>query len=69
MYYSYLKNEYEYFKEDLNSKSIYVNEYGLLNTLEDVLSYINLRQTDINSGIMLEDFWKETPVRISCIEL
>lgn len=69
VYYSYLKNEYQYFKEDLNAKGIYINEYGLLNTLEDVLIYISLRQKDINSGIMLEDFWKEVPVKISCIEL
>lgn len=69
VYYSYLKNEYHYFKEDLNAKGIYINEYGLLNTLEDVLIYISLRQKDINAGIMLEDFWKEVPVKISCIKL
>ena len=69
VYYSYLKNEYNYFKEDLNARGIYINEYGLLNTLEDVLTYINLRQKDINSGIMLEDFWEEVPVKISCIKL
>ena len=69
VYYSYLKNEYEYFKEDLSARGIYINEYGLMDSLEDVLDYINLRQKDINSGIMLEDFWKEVPVKISCIRL
>lgn len=68
VYYSYLKNEYRYYKESLNSRGIYMNYYGLLNTLEDVFAYIGLRQEDINSGINLEDFWKETPVRISLIE-
>lgn len=67
--YSYLKDEYKYFKEDLNAKGIYINEYGLFDTLEDVLTYISLRQKDINSGINLEDFWEELPVKISCIEL
>lgn len=69
VYYSYLKNEYEYFRADLNARGIYINEYGLMDSLEDVLDYINLRQKDINSGIMLEDFWKEVPVKISCIRL
>lgn len=69
VYYSYLKNEYKCYKEDLNLKGIYINKCGLLNTQEEIFAYINLRQGDINSGINLEDFWKETPVRISCIEL
>lgn len=69
VYYSYLKSEYSYFKEDLNAKGIYSNEYGLFHSLEDVLTYIHLRRKDINSGINLEDFWKEIPVKISYMEL
>lgn len=68
VYYSYLKNEYACYKGDLNARGIYRNRYGLLDTLEDILTYINLRQEDIHSGISLEDFWKEMPVRISCIQ-
>ena len=68
VYYSYLKNEYRYYKKDLNSKGIYINKYGLLDTQEDVFTYIRLRQEDIMSGMNLEDFWEETPVRISCVE-
>lgn len=68
VYYSYLKSEYMHYKEDLNSKGIYINKYGLLNTQEDVLTFIRLRQEDIRSGINIEDFWEEIPVRISCIE-
>lgn len=69
VYYSYLKNEYSYFKKELNAKGIYINKYGLLDSLEDVLTYIDLRQKDISYGIQLEDFWKETPAKISCISL
>ncbi|RGH66567.1 hypothetical protein, partial [Ruminococcus sp. AM31-15AC] len=65
----YLKNEYNYFKDDLNAKGIYVNKYGLLDSLEDVLTYISLRQKDISSGIQLENFWKELPTKISCVKL
>lgn len=67
VYYSYLKKEYKNFEDDLNSKGIYINEYGLLDTLEDALVYINLLQRDIDADIDLEEFWKETLVRISCI--
>lgn len=69
VYYSYLKNEYNYFKDDLNAKGIYVNKYGLLDSLEDVLTYISLRQKDISSGIQLENFWEELPTKISSVKL
>lgn len=68
VYFSYLKNEYNYYKRDLNSKGIFMNEHGLFDSLEDVFVYIRLRQADIHSGMNLEDFWKEIPARISCIE-
>lgn len=56
-------------KTNLNAKGIYVNKYGLLDSLEDVLTYISLRQKDISSGIQLENFWKELPIKISCVKL
>ena len=65
--YSYLQTEYESFKLDLQKKNIVANQYGLFDRLEDVLAYIELRQIDIASGINLEDFWKENPVRISVV--
>lgn len=64
VYYSYLKNEYNYFKDDLNAKGIYVNKYGLLDSLEDVLTYISLRQKDISSGIQLEISGKSSRQRL-----
>ncbi len=69
VYNSYLKNEYSYFKKDLNSQGIYLNRYGLFKTLEDTLFYIDIRRQDINSGIALEDFWEELPVKISLVKI
>lgn len=69
VYYSYLKNEYNYFKEDLNAKGIYLNRYGLFKTLEDTLFFINIRRQDINNGIALEDFWEQLPVKISLVKI
>lgn len=68
VYYSYLQSESNEFKLDLLSKNIHLNKYGLANSLEDILSFINVRKGAIASGIYLEDFWDETPVKISVVD-
>ena len=59
VYYSYLQSE---------SGFIHTNEHGLADCMEDVLEFIRIRKAEIESGANLEDFWEETPVRISIIE-
>lgn len=69
VYHSYLQTEYNDFRNDLMKKGITLNKYGLLNSLEDVLYFIDLRQRVIAEGINLEDFWKELPVKISIVNI
>lgn len=64
VYYSYLKNDYEDFKNQLR-----VNSYGLLCTYDDVEKFIKLRKKAIYDGINLENFWEETPIRLSKISV
>ncbi len=68
VYYSYLQSESNEFKLDLLSKNIHLNKNGLANSLDDVLSFIQIRKKVIASGVNLEDFWKETPVKISILD-
>lgn len=68
VYYSYLQTEKNEFNADLLSKNIHFNQYGLLNSMEDVLNFIKIRKEVIASGVHLEDFWNELPVRISIVD-
>lgn len=68
VYYSYLQSGKKEFKADLLSKNICLNKNGLANSLEDVLEFIKIRRKVIASGVNLEDFWKEIPVKISVVE-
>lgn len=69
VYHSYLKTEYEDFKKDLMKQGITLNKYGLLDTMEDILYFIKLRKQAITSGLNLEDFWEEFPVKISIVNI
>ena len=69
VYFSYLQSEYNDFKPELTERKIFPNKHGLFDKLEYVLYYIELRQKDIASGINLEDFWEELPVRISVVDI
>ena len=68
VYYSYLQSEKNEFKADLLSKNIHLNKNGLANSMEDVLNFIKIRKDVIASGVNLEDFWQEFPVRISIVD-
>ncbi len=63
VYFSYLRAEAKDFKEELH-----LNRYGLFDTIEDVDKYIELRREVIESGVNLEDYWKETPIRLSKVK-
>ncbi len=64
VYYSYLRNNYEDFKNELN-----LNKYGLFSTYDDVNKFITLRRGAIDAGANLEDFWLEMPVKFSRISI
>jgi hypothetical protein len=67
VYHSYLQTEYGDFKAELDSENILRNKNRLFDKLEDVKLFIELRKRIIASGFALEDFWEETPVRISVV--
>jgi hypothetical protein len=69
VYYSYLQNEITEFLIDLQKNGIALNKHGLFDRLEDAQYYFELRQKDIASGIDLEYFWGEMPVRISIVNI
>ena len=69
VHHSYLQTEFNDFKSELLEKNIILNKYGLFDKYEDVLYFIELRKKVIASGINLEDFWKELPVRISVVNI
>ena len=69
VYFSYLQTEYKDYELDLSKKNIALNKHGLLDKLEDVLYFIELRKKYIADGISLEDFWEELPVRISIVNI
>ena len=68
VHFSYLQTERNGFEPDLASKNIHINKNGLVNSLEDIMEYINIRRAVIASGVNLEDFWEETPVKISVVD-
>lgn len=69
VYYSYLRTEFEFFKDDLEKKNIKLNKNGLFDTFEEASDFVELREKAISSGINLEDFWKAIPVRLSTVRL
>lgn len=69
VYYSYLQTEYNEFMLELQKENIVRNKYGLLNSIEEVLFFIDLRKKVIATGVNLEDFWEEIPVKISIVNI
>lgn len=67
--YSYLYTDFKGYENELKDKNIELNKTGLLNKYEDVLKFIELRKKDINSGLNIENFWKEIPIRISIVNI
>jgi hypothetical protein len=67
VYLSYLQTA-DSFKNDLLQNNIVLNSSGLANSLEDILRFIKIRKSVIASGVNLEDFWEETPAKISIIK-
>ncbi len=68
IYYSYLKEEYILFKDAMEKRGAVLNENNLCSCLDDVMFYIELRSKAKASGWDLEDYWKETPAKISVID-
>lgn len=69
VYESYLRTEFESFKEELELHNIRLNKNGLFDTLEEAVCFSELRQQAIASGENIENFWEEMPVRISIVNL
>lgn len=69
VYYSYFQTEYNEFKSELQEENIISNKYGLLNSYEETLYFQELRKKVIASGVNLEDFWEELPVKISIVNI
>jgi len=69
VYHSYLQTEFNDFKPELQERNITLNRYGLFDKLEDTLAFIELRKSAIASGMNLEDFWEETPIKISVVNI
>ena len=69
VHYSYLQSEIDSFKAKMAHKNICLSKYGLANSIEDVIQFINDRRTLIAAGVNLEDFWSEMPVKISIIDI
>ena len=67
--YSYLQTEIDACQTELGERGNVPNKYGLLEKLEDVEYFIELRQEVIASGVNIEDFWPETPAKISIVDL
>ena len=61
--FSYLRTD---FGTDVSQ--VRLNRYGLFDTLEEVESYVEKRREVIASGVNIEDFWKETPIRLSRVK-
>ena len=69
VYYSYLHEEYSEYRQDLLEKNITLNRNGLFDSFEEVLYFVELRKKAIASGINIEDFWDETIVKISIVDI
>lgn len=62
---------FSYLKTDVgvSTKGLHLNKYGLFDSPEDALEYRKRRREVIASGVNLEDFWEETPIRLSVIQI
>lgn len=69
VYYSYLQDEYDACRAEMLEKGFSLNQHGLLDSLEGALYFNKLRKEVIASGVNLEDFWEELPVRISIVSI
>ena len=71
VYYSYLREECEYHRADLEAElaeqGIRLNEYGLFDKIEDVMFFAGLRKKAVSLGLNVENFWEAIPARISKI--
>lgn len=56
VYYSFLKEEIGFFRNELSKRKISLNGNGLFNSVEDVKKFIKLRRESISSGMNLEDY-------------
>ncbi len=67
VFYSYLKTEYNEVESRMKMNNVYLNENNLCSSLDDIMIFINDRVKDRESGINIEDYWKEIPVRLSLV--
>ena len=65
--YSYLYTDFKDYEKKLKSKNVKLNKVGLFNKYEEVLNFIELRRKDIDSGLNIENYWKEIPIKISIV--
>ena len=59
---------YSYLYQESNERNILLNKNGLIDKYEDVLKFIKHRKKDIESGLNIENFWKEIPIKISIVK-
>ena len=62
---------FSYLKTDVgvSTKGLSLNKYGLFDSQEDALEHGRRRREVIASGVNLEDYWEETPIRLSVIQI
>lgn len=62
---------FSYLKTDVgvSTEGLPLNKYGLFDSQEDALEYGRRRREVIASGVNLEDYWEETPIRLSVIQI
>ena len=59
---------YSYLHQESNERNILLNKNGLIDKYEDVLKFIEHRKKDIESGLNIENFWEEIPIKISIVK-
>lgn len=59
---------YSYLHQEFNERNIILNKNGLIDKYEDVLKFIEHRKKDIESGLNIENFWEEIPIKISIVK-
>ena len=50
-------------------RKITLNENGLFNTIEDAEKFIQLRHDSISSGLNIENYREEMPIKISIVKI
>lgn len=66
--YSYLDNDRDIFEEDFEKSGIGLTQYGLLDSLESVEKFVEMRGRYIIAGNNLENFWDMIPIRLSKVD-